>query len=131
MAGKICSHAGRRRAVRTEPLEPRLMFAVHNDSFDVTDLTELRSDPTYSAITGTGITIAVLDTGIDALNPDFTGKVLAFYNAVEDAVPTTISASPSAAPSTTTATARTSRASPLPAIPTSASPTEPIWSTSR
>jgi hypothetical protein len=69
------------------------MFAVHNDSFDVTDLTELRSDPTYSAITGKGITIAVLDTGIDALNPDFTGKVLAFYNAVEDAIPTTISAS--------------------------------------
>jgi Subtilase family/Calx-beta domain/Bacterial pre-peptidase C-terminal domain len=90
---KLQSKPSRLPAAQTEQLEPRLMFAVHNDSFDVTDLTQLRSDPTYSAITGKGITIAVLDTGIDALNPDFTGKVLAFYNAVEDAIPTTISAS--------------------------------------
>jgi subtilisin family serine protease len=73
-----------------EVLEMRLMYAVHNDSFDVTDLTQLRSDPTYSAITGKGVTIAVLDTGVDAANPDLSGKVEAFYNAVEDPVPTSI-----------------------------------------
>jgi subtilisin family serine protease len=73
-----------------EPLEMRLMFAIHNDSFDVTDLTELRSDPAYSSITGKGITIAVLDTGVDAANPDLTSKVEAFYNAVEDPIPTSI-----------------------------------------
>ncbi len=73
-----------------EALEPRVLYAVHNDSFDVTDLTELRSDPNYSAITGAGIGIAVLDTGVDAKNPDLSSKVEAFYNAVEDPIPTSI-----------------------------------------
>jgi subtilisin family serine protease len=76
-----------------ECLETRLMYAVHNDSFDVTYLTELRSDPAYTSITGKGIGIAVLDTGVDAANPDLTSKVVAFYNAVEDAIPTSISSS--------------------------------------
>ncbi len=76
-----------------ETLEIRLLYSVHNDSFDVTDLTELRSDPTYSSITGKGIGIAVLDTGVDAANPDLSGKVVAFYNAVEDAIPTSITSS--------------------------------------
>lgn len=73
-----------------EILETRLVLSA---SFDVTGLTELRSDPNFSNITGKGVTIAVLDTGIDAKNPDFTGKVLAFYNAVENPVPTSINAS--------------------------------------
>lgn len=76
-----------------EPLEIRLLYSVHNDSFDVTDLTELRDDPSYSNITGSGITIAVLDTGVDAQNPDLTSKVLAFYNAVEDPIPASIGSS--------------------------------------
>ena len=76
-----------------EQLEIRLMYAVHNDSFDVTDLTELRSDATYSSITGKGIGIAVLDTGVDANNPDLSSKVEAFYNAVEDPIPTSITSS--------------------------------------
>jgi hypothetical protein len=82
-----------RRIIRTERLEPRLLFAVHNDSFDVTQLTQLRSDPAFSAITGSGIGIAILDTGVDALNPDLSSKVEAYYNAVEDPIPTSISSS--------------------------------------
>ena len=73
-----------------EILETRLVLSA---SFDVTGLTELRSDPNFSNITGSGVTIAVLDTGIDAKNPDFSGKVLAYYNAVENAVPTSITSS--------------------------------------
>lgn len=73
-----------------EKLETRLVLSA---SFDVTGLTELRSDPNFSNITGAGVTIAVLDTGIDAQNPDFSGKVLAFYNAVEDPIPTSINGS--------------------------------------
>jgi subtilisin family serine protease len=75
-----------------EALEPRVLFA-HNDSFNVTGLTQLRSDPAFSAITGAGVTIAVLDTGVDAANPDLTSKVLAYYNAVETAIPTAITSS--------------------------------------
>src|SRR5258708_6750675 len=66
------------------------MYAVHNDSFDVTQLTQLRSDSTYSSITGKGIGIAVLDTGVDAGNPDLTSKVEAYYNAVENPIPASI-----------------------------------------
>jgi subtilisin family serine protease len=96
--------ARRRRASTTsvparspvEPLELRLLFSttIHNDSFDVTDLTALRADAAYSSITGAGVGIAVLDTGVDIQNPDLTGQVVAYYNAVEDPIPT-------AAPGTT------------------------------
>ncbi len=77
-----------------EILEVRTLYAatttaVHNDSFDVTGLTALRADPTYSSITGAGIGIAVLDSGVDAANPDLTPQVESFYNAVENPVPTT------------------------------------------
>ncbi len=76
-----------------ETLEMRLMYAVHNDSFDVTQLTQLRNDSSLSTITGKGIGIAVLDTGVYAANPDLSGKVEAFYNAVENQVPSSISSS--------------------------------------
>ena len=80
-------------ALPLEALEGRVMFAaVHNDSFDVTDLTELRNNSAYSNITGKGVGIAVLDSGVDAANPEL-GNVAAFYNAVEDAIPTSISSS--------------------------------------
>ena len=73
------------------------------DSFNVTDLSTLRTD--YPAITGAGVAIAVLDTGVDIANPDLTGQVEAYYNAVEDAVPTT-------APGTTGVAGLRHRASP-------------------
>ncbi len=84
------------RRVPIERLEFRVLFAatVHNDSFDVTDLTSLRADAAYTSITGAGIGIAVLDSGVDAANPELTGQVVAYFNAVEDAVPT---AAPTAA----------------------------------
>ncbi|HSV13865.1 MAG TPA: S8 family serine peptidase [Tepidisphaeraceae bacterium] len=65
-----------------ELLELRVLFAVHNDSFDVTDLTQLRSDPNFSAIDGSGVGIAVLDTGVYDQNPDLNSNVVGWYNAV-------------------------------------------------
>ncbi len=73
-----------------QKLESRLLYAAHNDSFDVTYLTQLRSDSAYSSINGKGVAIAVLDTGVDAANPDLSKKVVAYYNAVENAVPSSI-----------------------------------------
>lgn len=75
---------------RMELLEVRLVLSA---SFDLTGLTQLRSDPNFSSITGSGVTVAVLDTGIDAQNPDFNNKVLAYYNAVENPLPTSINSS--------------------------------------
>jgi hypothetical protein len=99
-SGKWCNVARRKRqnpkrsktVNLVELLEIRRMFAVNSASFGITDLTELRNS-SLSSITGAGIGIAVLDTGVDAANPDLSSKVEAFYNAVEDPVPSSISSS--------------------------------------
>lgn len=63
-----------------EPLEQRVLLSA---SFDITGLTAMRNDPTFSSITGSGIGIAVLDTGVFAQNPDLKSNIVAWYNAVE------------------------------------------------
>src|SRR5687767_1821560 len=82
----------RRHAVRflVESLEVRSLLSA---AFDVTGLTSLRQDPTFSAIDGAGVGIAILDSGVFATNPDLSGNVVAFYNAVEDSLPTSIDSS--------------------------------------
>src|SRR5580704_13226184 len=72
-----------RKTYLLEALELRVLLSA---SFDITDLTEMRSTPAFSQINGAGIGIAVLDTGVDAANPELTPNVEAFYNAVEDPV---------------------------------------------
>jgi len=47
---------------RFEALEPRQHL---NAAFDLIGLTQLRSDPLYAGLDGTGVTVAVLDTGLD------------------------------------------------------------------
>ncbi|HWE03076.1 MAG TPA: S8 family serine peptidase [Tepidisphaeraceae bacterium] len=64
-----------------EALELRVLLSA---AFDITGLTTLRNNPAFSNITGQGVGIAVLDTGVDAQNPDLSSNVVAFYNAVED-----------------------------------------------
>ncbi|HSZ54742.1 MAG TPA: S8 family serine peptidase [Tepidisphaeraceae bacterium] len=71
------SHA----AALFEPLEKRVLLSA---SFNVTGLTQMRSDPNFSSITGSGIGIAVLDTGVFAQNPDLRSNIVAFYNAVSN-----------------------------------------------
>jgi hypothetical protein len=63
-----------------EPLESRILLSA---AFDVTQLTAMRNNPSFSSITGSGIGIAVLDTGVFAQNPDLKSNVVAWYNAVE------------------------------------------------
>lgn len=74
----------RARAVSlAERLESRQLLSA---AFDITALSNMRG--TFPSITGAGVGIAVLDTGVDALNPDLSSNVAAFYNAVEDPVNT-------------------------------------------
>ncbi len=68
-----------------ELLERRDLFSA---AFDLTQLTALRNNPNYSAITGSGVGIAVLDTGVYAQNPDLSANVVAFYDAVTQPVST-------------------------------------------
>jgi subtilisin family serine protease len=72
-----------------ESLERRVLFST---AFDVTQLTQMRADPTFSNIKGTGIGIAVLDTGVFAQNPDLEPNIAAYYDAVEE--PSTAPADP-------------------------------------
>src|SRR5665213_2194662 len=62
-----------------ETMESRVLLSA---SFDITSLTAMRNDPTFSSITGQGIGIAILDTGVYAQNPDLKANVKAFYNGV-------------------------------------------------
>jgi subtilisin family serine protease len=64
-------------------LEQRsLLAAPHNPAFDVIALYEMRADPNFAGIDGTGIGIADLDTGVYAQNPDLSGNVKGWYDAV-------------------------------------------------
>lgn len=62
-----------------DTLEQRVLMSA---AFDITSLTAARANPTFSNITGKGTTIAVLDTGVDATNPDLQGNIVGWYNAV-------------------------------------------------
>lgn len=68
-----------------ESLEGRVLFSA---SFDITGLTAMRNNAAFSQITGSGVGIAVLDTGVFASNPDLSSNVVAFYNAVSDPITT-------------------------------------------
>lgn len=63
-----------------EPLEIRVLLST---AFDITGLTAMRQNPSYSSITGKGVAVADLDTGVYAQNPDLKNNIVAFYNAVE------------------------------------------------
>src|SRR5690242_12376445 len=75
-----------------EVLEQRVLLSA---SFDITGLTQLRAAPGFQQIDGSGIGIAVLDTGAFARNPDLSSNITAFYNAVEQ--PATAPAQPPSA----------------------------------
>ena len=55
-----------------------------NPAFDLIGLTQLRNDPQFSTIDGSGFSIAVIDTGIDATHPLLAPNYLAGYDFLDD-----------------------------------------------
>src|SRR5436190_22044877 len=62
-----------------DPLESRRLL---NAAFDLTGLTSLRADSAYTSIDGSGIGIAIIDTGGFDQHPDLKNNFAAFFNAV-------------------------------------------------
>lgn len=63
-----------------EPIEPRLLLSA---AFDTVGLTALRADPAFNGIDGSGIGIAILDTGLFSTHPDLSPNFVAWYDAVD------------------------------------------------
>ncbi len=67
------------QARAVEHLETRYVLSA---AFDVVGLTALRADANYSLVDGSGIGVAVIDTGLYSAHPDITGNFTAWYDAV-------------------------------------------------
>lgn len=84
---KRCATARYRASVSVHVLESRIVMSA---AFDQTGLTDLRLDPTFFGIDGSGVGVAVLDTGIFANHPQLRQNVVAYYNAVNSPLPNAI-----------------------------------------
>ncbi|MBL8962870.1 MAG: S8 family serine peptidase [Phycisphaerae bacterium] len=62
-----------------ERLEARYALSA---AFDVVGLTALRSDPSYASVDGSGVGVAIIDTGVYSAHPDIAGNFAAWYDAV-------------------------------------------------
>ena len=65
------------------PLEIEQANFKDNLAFDLIGLTKLRNDPEFADIDGTGFSVAVIDTGIDATNPLLAPNYLAGYDFID------------------------------------------------
>lgn len=65
--------------VSLEPIEPRLLLSA---AFDTVQLTTLRNDANFAGIDGSGVGIAVLDSGVFSTHPDLRNNFVGWYDAV-------------------------------------------------
>ena len=77
-----------------EPLESRTLLSAQAD---ITQLTALRADPNFAGVDGSGIGVAVIDTGLYAAHPDLAGNFVAYFDAVRQPSTAAATTDPAAA----------------------------------
>ncbi|MDX2147224.1 MAG: S8 family serine peptidase [Planctomycetota bacterium] len=70
-------------ATRFEAIEPRTLLSA---AFDLIQLSDLRRDSNFAGIDGSGIGVAVLDTGIDASHPELAAAYLGGADFTDDGI---------------------------------------------
>ena len=71
-AARVC-----RARTWAETLEPRTLLSA---AADITGLTALRADPAFAGVDGSGVGVAVIDTGAFAAHPDLRDNFVAYRN---------------------------------------------------
>lgn len=65
-ARRVSNWRGDRNVAAFDPLEPRCLMAA---AFDLIGVTQMRADPAFAGIDGSGVSVAVIDTGVDFAHP--------------------------------------------------------------
>ena len=71
-------------AINNIPTLIEQAYPEDNPAFDLIGLTQLRNDPQFSDINGSGLSVAVIDTGIDTDHPLLAPNYVAGYDFLDD-----------------------------------------------